>query len=109
MKFIFYTILVILCLILTFPIYWMFNTSISPVNELKTYPPLLYPNRPQFDVFLKIFEEREIFKWMYNSIVAAFCSTFISLVVSTLAAYSLSRFNFKGNQSLGIFILLTII
>ena len=42
-------------IILTFPIYWMFNTSISPVNELKTYPPLLYPNRPQFDVFLKIF------------------------------------------------------
>lgn len=106
-KIIFYILIITLCLILTFPIYWMFNTSISPVNELKTYPPLLFPNRPQFGVFFKIFNERDIFNWMYNSTVAAFCSTFISLVVSTLAAYSLSRFNFKGNQSLGIFILLS--
>lgn len=103
----FYISIIFICMLLTFPIYWMFNTALSPVNELKGYPPVLFPNTPQWNIFIKVFEDREILNWIYNSSVAALCSTFISLVVSTLAAYSLSRFNFKGNESLGIFILLS--
>ena len=57
------------------------NTALSPVNELKGYPPVLFPNTPQWNIFIKVFEDREILNWIYNSSVAALCSTFISLVV----------------------------
>ena len=43
--------------------------------------------------------------WLVNSTLVALVSSFISLVVSILAGYSLSRFIVRGSHTMGIFIL----
>ena len=43
--------------------------------------------------------------WLVNSTIAAVGSVVLSMVVSVLAGYALSRFHVRGGQSLGLFIL----
>jgi multiple sugar transport system permease protein len=100
-----YVTVVLTCAFLVFPIYWLFITAISPLDTLRSFPPTLWPSEPQWDMFRRILEERPIGLWLANSALAALGAVAISMAVSILAGYSLSRFSVRGGQSLGLFIL----
>lgn len=93
------------CAILVFPIYWLVVTALSQPDQLRQLPPNFWPAQPRWEVFAKIFEERPIFLWLGNSALAAIGAVAISMAVSVLAGYSLSRFRVRGGQGLGLFIL----
>ncbi|MGQ0568581.1 MAG: carbohydrate ABC transporter permease [Armatimonadota bacterium] len=91
--------------LLFFPVYWMFNTSLAPQDQLYVYPPrLIHPNAT-FAAYFKIFQERPITRWLLNSLVVVVLTGLSSLVVSILAGYSLSRFRVRGSGSLGYLLL----
>jgi maltose/maltodextrin transport system permease protein len=46
-----------------------------------------------------------IMKWLFNSLKVSFLSAFLMLFFSTTAAYSLSRFKFKGKESSLMFLM----
>jgi len=98
------TIIVLSCVIL-FPIYWLLVTAVSTSDELSGLPPSFWPELPQWQIFSKVWEERPIGIWLMNSTLAALGSVALSMVVSVLAGYSLSRFTLRGGQSMGLFIL----
>ncbi len=100
-----YALVIATCAILVFPIYWLVVTALSQPDQLRQLPPNFWPAQPRWEVFAKIFEERPIFLWLGNSALAALGSVAISMAVSVLAGYSLSRFRVRGGQSLGLFIL----
>jgi len=86
-----------------FPFYWMVMTAVMPTDAILSRTPALLPDltRIDFSAFLKVFEGRPFFTWILNSLIVAFASTFLSLFVSTLAGYSLSRFSSPPQQALG--------
>lgn len=100
-----YGAVVVVCGFLVFPIYWLFITAISPPDQLRVLPPRFWPQTPRWDVFAEIIRDRPIVLWLTNSTLAALGSVTLSMVVSVLAGYSLSRFRVRGGQSLGLFIL----
>src|SRR5207244_472577 len=53
--------------VLGFPIYWMFNTSISPRDELYVYPPTFIHPHPTAAAYLNIISSRPIGQWLGNS------------------------------------------
>lgn len=91
--------------ILFFPIYWMFNTSLAPQDQLYVYPPRLIHPHATFGAYAKIFAERPIARWMANSFLVVVFTGIFSLTVSVLAGYSLSRFRVRGSGSLGYLLL----
>jgi multiple sugar transport system permease protein len=94
--------------ILLFPFYWMFITSVKPDTELYNMeqPPLtLY--KPTLDHYVYLIENTRFLLWLKNSAVVATVSTGISIVVGTLAAYSLARLRFRGARTLGLTIFIT--
>jgi len=93
------------CAFLVFPIYWLFITAVSPIDTLRSFPPKLWPDAPQWQIFSDVVRERPIGLWLANSTLAALGSVTISMAVSILAGYSLSRFSVRGGHSLGLFIL----
>ncbi|RXT53891.1 ABC transporter permease [Bosea sp. Tri-44] len=93
------------CAILVFPIYWLVVTALSEPSQLRQLPPSFWPAEPRWGVFGQIMAERPILLWLGNSALAAIGAVAISMVVSVLAGYSLSRFRVRGGQSLGLFIL----
>ena len=98
------TIIALSCIIL-FPIYWLLVTAVSTSDELSGLPPSFWPEVPQWQIFSKVWDERPIGIWLMNSTLAALGSVALSMVVSVLAGYSLSRFTLRGGQSMGLFIL----
>lgn len=100
-----YAAVILVCALLVFPIYWLFITAISPPDQLRVLPPRFWPEIPRWNVFGDVMSDRPILLWLGNSALAAFGSVLLSMTVSVLAGYSLSRFRVRGGQSLGLFIL----
>lgn len=100
-----YLAVVLTCALLVFPIYWLVVTALSTPAELRALPPTFWPSAPRWTVFAEIVQQRPILLWLGNSILAAVGAVTLSMLVSVLAGYSLSRFRVRGGQSLGLFIL----
>ena len=76
-----------------FPLYWMFATAVTPSTDLLRYPPNLIPGDAQWAAFGRVLFDTPFLTWMANSLVMTGVSVVLALVVSTFAAYSLSRFS----------------
>jgi multiple sugar transport system permease protein len=93
--------------IVLFPIYWMIITAILPTSTvLSRNPPLLPPlDQITFEAFSQVFARKPILRWMGNSAVVAIGSIAISLTVSVMAGYSLSRYRTAAQQAAGFTLL----
>jgi multiple sugar transport system permease protein len=90
-------------LLFLFPVYWMFAVSLKTPREIFKYPPAWYPATPQFDNFLVLFRNGDVWS-IWNSFVIASISTLIAMVLGTFCAYSIVRFR-TGGENLAIWIL----
>jgi multiple sugar transport system permease protein len=88
------------------PLVWMAITALKPPAEVITYPPVIIPKEPTLRNFSKLFEESLILTFLRNSLVTAFASTVLSIVIGTMAAYSLTRFEYPGRNKFATVILL---
>lgn len=93
------------CLVLLFPIYWMFVTALQPRTQLRQFPPRAFPAEPQWGVFQELLATQPFGLWLWNTLLVAFATMLLSLTVSVLAAYALSRHRMRGGPTLGLFIL----
>lgn len=93
------------CALLLFPIYWMAITALQPKTRLREFPPRLFPERPNWNVFGDLLASEPFALWMWNTTRIAIGTMIISLSVSVLAGYALSRYRLRGGRSLGLFIL----
>ncbi|WP_306030569.1 MULTISPECIES: carbohydrate ABC transporter permease [unclassified Stappia] len=100
-----YGTVILLAALILFPVYWLLVTALSTSADLSQLPPSFWPENAQWQVFAKVWEERPIPTWLANSMLAAIGSVALSMVVSVMAGYALSRFSIRGGHSLGLFIL----
>jgi len=101
------TLALLLSLIMLFPLYWMFNTSIMPTSEILSLNPPLWPtlSKINFDAYVSILHNTPILRWFANSLNITLWSSAISMGISILAGYSLSRFRTRGQAVMGFFLL----
>jgi multiple sugar transport system permease protein len=95
-----YILLAALIVFLLFPFYWTFVTSIKTSSELYSQTVTYWPKAPTFESYRRLFGEYNFLKPMGNSLLVAALTTLISVTVSVLAAYSFSRYRFKGRKFL---------
>lgn len=81
-----------------FPFYWAVNSSLKSSSEL--FSPSFIPLSPQFESYLKIFEDQPFGQNIVNSVFIATLTVTISLATGMLAAYGLGRVNFTGRKAL---------
>jgi multiple sugar transport system permease protein len=102
-----YGLLGIGLIVAVIPIAWTILTSLKPGRQTFALPPV-FLFMPTLESYLALFGRRadlgyravDINFWFYmkNSLVAAVGSTLLTLGVSSLAAYGLSRFYFRGKR-----------
>ena len=81
-------------LVALFPIWWLVNTSLKTPLEFLGGGITLFPRRPTLAHYREVVFERGFLRFFGNTAVVATAATAISLLVGSLAAYSLSRFRF---------------
>lgn len=92
-----YIILAFMILIAVFPAVWMLSTSIKDVTELYDMPPELIPDRPTFGNYLNVLGQSKMYTAFFNSVIITACVVGMTLLLSILAGYGLSRYRFKGS------------
>lgn len=106
-KYILLTLLVILILWAVLPFLWMVSTAFKTTEETYTSPPLWIPHNPTIENFLYIVKRGAFLTYFRNSVIVAVSTTVISIILSSLAGYSFSRFKFFGGHSLLLLFLIT--
>ncbi|NLV59693.1 MAG: carbohydrate ABC transporter permease [Clostridiales bacterium] len=97
--------LAVILIFLLFPYYWTLVTSIKPSQELYSNQVIYWPVHPTLTAYGQLFGQFNFLKPMWNSFVVAMITTVLSLTVSMLAAYSFSRFRYKGRKFLMVLFL----
>lgn len=92
-KLIFWVFLIFITLVILFPIYWIFITSLKTPIEAVNPVPTLFPHSPTLQNYVGVYESG-FFKNMFNSIFVAVASTLLSIALAFPASYALVRFNF---------------
>jgi multiple sugar transport system permease protein len=87
-----------------FPIIWMVTSSIRPDAEIFLQPARWIPPTPTLEAYGKVFSNPGYLRYFFNSYVVAFATTFVCIVMATLAGYGLSRFHFRGEQLVQLFV-----
>jgi len=98
---------IIVCIITAFPVYWMVNISLKSEVNLFNYPPQILPYNLDFSGYVQAFRTGTIFIWIKNSLIVTLFSVILNVVSATLAAFALSRYNFKANTAFIFLIMLT--
>lgn len=100
-----YALLTIGALIMVVPFLDMFLGALRTVPERLARPPVYWPQTPQWENFLRVFEEMPMAQWAVNSIVITLSVTFIQLLTSSMAGYALAKFDFFGRMTFFRFVL----
>lgn len=92
-------ILVLASIFALYPIAYVISASFDPRNTLVGAS--IIPPSPSLENYAKLFNgtQTPILIWLKNSIVVSGLTTIITLSLTTLAAYSLSRFRYYGRRS----------
>ena len=81
----------------------MLLSSLRPKVEFFTIPPTFFPRHWTLVNYFSVFRETDFARFLINSILISVGTIFISTVVGVLAAYSLTRFNYRGRNLFSIF------
>lgn len=93
-----YLPVLVFLLFLLFPFYWTFLTSIKPESELYGLVVTYWTKNPTLGAYKKLFVDFNFLTPMKNSLIVAILTTLLTLFASTLAAYTFSRYDFKGKN-----------
>jgi raffinose/stachyose/melibiose transport system permease protein len=91
-------------LIMLYPILVMVISGFKTNYEIYNRPFSL-PNSFNLDNFIVIWTETDVPAYFLNSVIVTTLSVAFLLVMGTMAAYALARYNFKGNIMLYLFFL----
>ena len=92
----FYLILLVTCLIIIFPIYWMNITAVKSFREIFASPPTFFPQAFDSSEFQTAFKGGRAFVWLANTLIVALGTVALTLVCATPAAYALAKSRFRG-------------
>lgn len=120
-----YAILSAVTFVVCFPLVWALSTSLKPKSEIFATPPTLIPRTVTLENYQALLTGRPQYfqsgdqqvtsgttpaqfftRWFVNSMIVTLGSTLISITISTLAAYSLTRFRYWGRTVVPYFSLL---
>ncbi len=90
----------LLAAICLFPLLWMVSTALKEQSEVIAWPPSILPRRPTLDSFSRLFRDTSFLTYLTNSIWVALVATFCGMSVACAAAYGLTRFSFKGRETI---------
>lgn len=102
--YVFIFIFAMLCLL---PVLYIFIGSITSEQEYLSRTIVLFPRHPDFSAYSYLIQSKSLMKSIGISILVTVIGTFISLALSVLTAYPLSKQQLRGGKVLNFLVLFT--
>jgi multiple sugar transport system permease protein len=74
-----------------FPLYWMLISGFKTQAEIFADPPTFVPRAPTLDAFRFVILNQNILRYLRNSLIIAVPVTLLTVVLSAMGAYAMSR------------------
>ncbi|WP_314589054.1 carbohydrate ABC transporter permease [Paenibacillus terrigena] len=104
-----YIMLGIFSLAALYPLWYVIVSSFSSSRAITAGEVSLWPVEFNTRAYLRLFDDGQLFVSMGNTIVVTLVGTMLNMVLTTLAAYPLSRKRLKGRNYLLMFIIFTML
>jgi multiple sugar transport system permease protein len=97
-----YTLVVVLCVLFGFPLFWTLMSSLKTSAEMFAFPPPIVPAAPQWNNYAEVMtlERIQVLRWFGNSALVVLFATTGTIITASLVAYSLARFEYRGRDTL---------
>lgn len=84
-------LIIISMALVLFPLYWLVTSSFKVKADYLAYPPVLFPSRFTLESYDSIFGKDQLWLNFFNTLIIAAVSTVISVLLGSMAAYSVAR------------------
>ena len=85
-------------LFLLVPLYWGIVTAFKPQEDILRQPPVWFPGDPTLSHFGSALHRLNGLEGLENSLIIAFSTTILAVLVGTAAAYSMARYATGGKH-----------
>jgi multiple sugar transport system permease protein/alpha-1,4-digalacturonate transport system permease protein len=86
--------------IMVFPIYWMFATSVRPHAEIFEAVARLLPSSLSRNNFRTVLTRYPVLAWLDNSVIIAVVAVALTVFINLLCGYTFAKFRFPGRNIL---------
>ncbi|MSR84275.1 MAG: carbohydrate ABC transporter permease [Candidatus Latescibacteria bacterium] len=86
--------------LLVLPLIWVVSTSLRPLSEVTSTPPMVFPRSITFKAYVDLWDAAPFGAYIVNSVVISLATALIALAFSISAAYAFARFRFPGSTLL---------
>lgn len=98
-----YLFLMLVALIMAFPLIYAVSSALKPLDELFKFPPKILAQNPTLDNFSDLFVTMgkswvTFTRYLFNTVFITFLGTFGHLLVASMGAFVLAKYDFPGNQ-----------
>ena len=88
----------IMVLAVFFPFYWIIISSLKDQNAIYAAPPQWFPHSPTIQNYIYSFTQSKALLYSINSLYLAGMTMALTVVISVMAVYPLTRMQFKGKS-----------
>lgn len=97
----------LIALIILYPLIFVVNASFSDPTRIYEVPLLLYPRGLNVEGYKEVLKSSDIWTGFRNAVIYTGLGTVINLIVTTIAAYPLSRSGLRGKRFFTLFFTIT--
>jgi len=98
-----FIILIVIAVFMVIPFLFTIGNAFKPLDEQFVYPPTIFPKVPTIQNFLSVSSlMRESWvpfsRYLFNSVFITIVGTVFNVIVSSLGAYAVAKFEFPGRK-----------
>jgi len=102
-----YMFLLLICILVLFPFFWVVISSFKFERDIVTYPPTVFAKNYTLVNYRRILDYLPIFTYIKNTVIFAVGVGICNVIFDSMTGYAFARMNFRGKNILFTIILVT--
>jgi multiple sugar transport system permease protein len=102
-----YLVIIFVCVVILFPIYWMVLSTFQPEQYTLTWPPPFFFKGFNAGALNTLFAQQPLGIWIFHSFYVSAITVVITIALSIPGAFLLSRLRWRGVGAFGFLLLFT--
>ena len=102
-------LMVLVCIVMLYPLWYVVVSSLSTLQHVQNSTFILWPDGLHFDAYKQVFRDDLIPRAYLNTIIVTGCGTVLSMALTILGAYCLSRRNLPGRTVMTMLVVFTML
>lgn len=102
-------LMLVVCVIMLYPFWYVVVCSFSSLQHVQTTTFILWPDGIHWDAYLQVFRDDMIPRAYLNTIIITVGGTLLSMLLTIIGAFCLSRKDLPGKKAMTMFVVFTML